>query len=114
MSTKLNMGDSWMIRSADNLPLPEESWINDKKSIFSNKPTFDVNPYPASAYAATGISFVDADGEYEYDDTFPDAYAELVEHIEADVSYIEDDDNYAVYDEEESEDYQDAYADDDE
>ncbi|MBK8833955.1 MAG: hypothetical protein IPO29_03580 [Anaerolineae bacterium] len=50
MSKKLNDGDCWMLRSANRLPEPEETWIDDDKPVVKKSGAFKINEYPATAY----------------------------------------------------------------
>ncbi len=110
MSTKLNGGDCWIIRSADQLPSPEDTWIDTKKTILRKKVDFDINTYEPDAYDKIKIVFYELDEDIEYTDETPDEYVELSDSI--DFEYIEDDDAYTI-DEDDDEDYEDDEEDED-
>ena len=57
MSAKLNGDDCWIICSADNLPSPQDTWVEDKKPVIQKKVDFEINEYPADAYDELEVAF---------------------------------------------------------
>lgn len=111
MSTKLNGDDCWIIRSADNLPSPEDTWISDRKTILKKEVDFEINEFSPEAYDRVRVDFFEVEDDLEYSDEAPETYLELSEVIEAD--YLEDDGNYAFEEVDEEED-EEAYEEDEE
>lgn len=112
MSAKLNGDDCWIIRSADNLPSPEDTWISDKKTILKKEVDFEINEYAPEAYDRIKIDFFEVEDDLEYSDEAPDTYIELSETVEVD--FLEDDEDYSFEEDEEDEEEEEEYGEDEE
>ncbi len=100
MSPKLNLNDSWIIRSTGNVPKPEDGWHNDEESIFKNKPDFQINRYSSSAYNAIQIPLVEAahnSNLSNYSSQLSQEYVEFSESIQFEYTFVEDHEDYVSY-----------------
>jgi hypothetical protein len=98
MSKKLNDGDCWMLRSANRLPEPEETWIDDDKPVVKKSGAFKINEYPATAYDRVEIPFSADEAPLEYLAELPEAYVAFAESIEPATDFIEDDEEFVTGD----------------
>ena len=100
MSKKLNDGDCWMLRSANRLPDPEETWIDDDKPVVKKAGAIKINEYPATAYDRVEIPFSDDEAPLEYTAELPEAYVEFAESVEPANAFLEDDEDFVTADDE--------------
>jgi C1A family cysteine protease len=94
INEKFNGGDCWILRTADNLPEPEITWVEDKRSVIKIKITFIINAYPVDAYDRVKVAFYDLDNEPAYSDEVPETYITFSEAIEYELPYLEDREEY--------------------
>ena len=122
MSEKLNLGDSWIIRAAENIPTPEEGWDDNNKSLIKNKPDFNINQYSFDAYDLINLVFFNLSDDVDYSEYVPDEYTTFSETIEYVSEYLEESEEFYSYEstseeyeeEEESEEGDDEASEEDE
>ena len=113
MSEKLNLGDSWIIRAAENIPTPEEGWDDNNKSLIKNKPDFNINQYSFDAYDLINLVFFNLSDDVDYSEYVPDEYTTFSETIEYVSEYVEESEEFYSY-ESSSEEYEEEEEEEDE
>jgi hypothetical protein len=121
MSEKLNGGDCWMLRGADNLPRPDQTWVDDDRPLIRGFDPQTINRFPSNAYDWIEILFFGRDDDLDYSDEISTDYYSFYESLESEVSYIEESESYVTYEtyeseesEEESEEYDEESDEEDE
>lgn len=111
MSRKFNLGDCWILRSAEQLPSPDDTWVDDEESIVPGDVVEAETEYDDDAYEDFEVTYDDEDVEWEevddeeYDETDEDGtYLDDEEEADEEDETSEDDEEETSEDDEETED----------
>ncbi|TAG85407.1 MAG: peptidase C1 [Bacteroidetes bacterium] len=108
MNPKFNLNDCWMLKSTGNIPDNQQSWDNEQTTIINDGQGFDrFDPEEANNFDEEAFEDFDVDGfleeffggDGEYQDEQPEDYEESFWEGDESLSFGEEEDEDAEYDE---------------